>query len=758
MKQIPIVGKFRFFRALDISSYIYPMLVFFIAFGLQYAVAFLGLDLHHDLLMFDAASNFYFGQIPYKDFFYQYNFATLALHTASLWALGLKIASLKKITVFFYALIALAIYLCCAVQGYKRSGFILAILWSLLSPFYLPVLQGYHPWSTVYMMSTIMFGALFLILAINRHSFVLGLLAGAIFGLAFWFKQIAALQILAALFWILLNIFLLRDTTKERHRFSQILMGYVLGGTLISLPFFSYLLLNTAIDDWWTSAFRFNASFAGDTNAYSAASKGKHIVNTLFPFSRDMGYKSIIWALLPTISLFLIFDQFRGIGKRGVNRFLGLQAPILLLLLTLVGWFEYFPLPHPFHTQLFMAPAFALIGIILGIKTFSKQSIKNRSEYGAIFLMLLFTSIGIHESWQHIEGFKKKLSNYSAAIGIKNIEIFDGLKLPLKQSKSLENFYNEIKSYDVKTNSRELIPKSSDPLRAFLVGDTYPKSIFKMDVDWTWANELVEPGFNEKIKKEILDGRLGISSDSILFIQGYIPTSVLEMPSPLTSKHVIQRPIKGKYSYAENTIKSSQILFGSISDFNLTDRFYFGPQKRLNTSIDFIPIDQLNSAEIKEINNIHVTILNESDIPKYLSTNQYLYFKKMMEINGGKYDGYYFNNRVNYLLENDLDSEQKRLLGLYFLKNGKPLNKLSTNILSQFSTLEEDNSFKPFICSINASRNLEIVWPKSSTNDKNLSNLYIAIPAKKIVRDANVFIALQIEMKNSVRYIYIHAK
>ena len=53
------------------SQYLFPVVVFSLAFYLQYSIAFLGLDLHHDLLMFDAARNFYSGQIPYKDFFYK---------------------------------------------------------------------------------------------------------------------------------------------------------------------------------------------------------------------------------------------------------------------------------------------------------------------------------------------------------------------------------------------------------------------------------------------------------------------------------------------------------------------------------------------------------------------------------------------------------------------------------------------------------------------------------------------------------------
>ena len=63
-----------------------------------------------------------------------------------------------------------------------------------------------------------------------------------------------------------------------------------------------------------------------------------------------------------------------------------------------------------------------------------------------------------------------------------------------------------------------------------------------MGLDWTWPNELVEPGFNSRLAEAKSDRKSLIYADSLVHIQGYIPAAILQMPSPITATHTLYLP------------------------------------------------------------------------------------------------------------------------------------------------------------------------------------------------------------------------
>jgi hypothetical protein len=702
------------------SSYLFAIATFAFAFYLQYSVAFLGLDLHHDLLMFDAARNFYSGQIPYKDFFYQYNLATLFLHSAALGLFGLKIISLKKITILFYASIALLIYLSCAIEGNKRAGFFLSILWSLLSPFYMPAMNGYHAWSTVYMMFSCMAGLVCLQQAIRKNPFIFSIVAGVFFGLAFWFKQVAAYQIIAVIFWLILSIWISFKDRSDRLMYTKIFYGYAFGGLIISAIFIGYLYSQSAMLNWWTDAFEFNRYFAGDSQNSSGINA---YLKLFFPISLDMGYRSFIWALTPlvlcSVALYILFYRNKSIGGNKFQK----ESLVLFVLTGFAGWAEYFPLPHPFHTQIFMAPIFIVVGVFFG--SFSIRLLKEKKQLSIAFAICIFIGFASYEGIRHLSGLMKKKEEYRKGSVSANINSpFDGLMIDKLAFVNLVNFYDALIKLRGSNQSSEFIPFSVDPLRGLLPDVVNIPSDFKMGVNWTWPNELVEPNFAQKIYKQVLLNQQPIYADSIIYVPGYRLVSILEMQSPITMVHTIYEPSKVVSTLNKIALQDDKILYANKSDFDLHSRsIIFDWNSKLGAR-NLIPFDVLSDGEIKNLKNIHVAQMNEKDIPIYLSDLQMDYLKKVENFYGLNLESLFTKNKPQgWIRRKNIKHDDQKALALFMLSTGKFFKE--QNKPTYTSTLVKSRIDPPTLVGLgNGDQRLHLLWSSNIGATSKLNYSY----------------------------------
>jgi len=744
-------------------GYLFAVVVFSLAFYMQYSVAFYGLDLHHDLLMFDAARNFYSGQIPYKDFFYQYNLGTVSLHAATLGILGLKIVALKKVTVLFYALIALLIYLSCALEGHKRSGLLLSILWASLSPFYMPAMNGYHAWSTVYMMFSCMAGLFFFQLAMRKNPIVFSLFAGMFFSFGFWFKQVAAFQIIAVVIWLVLHIGLSFSSKVDRVKYIKIFSGYAIGGILASIPFIGYLYLESAIFDWWNNAFEFNKYFASDSqnaNGFYA------FLKILFPISRNLGHNTFFWALSPfilcvvAVQVFIFRDTILGSLKSN-KEVLG-----LFIFAGVACWFGYFPLPHQFHTQFFMAPTFVLIGLMLGKYPLSFVGTR---KYVVVFLAIyIFLISAIYETYYQFEGWNNKRFAYKQnSIEINLNSSFDGLKIDSSTEKALSRFYKSLLELEAANKNSEFIPLSVDPLRGLLPGKITNPSKFKMGVDWTWPNELVEPGFSDLKNNQIMKHQQPIYADSLIYIPGYRPIAILEMIAPISSYHTLYKPNAEVSKLIERVEKSNQILFITDKDFDPISRsmlFSWSTEQKL---LNMIPFKGITADELKGVKNINISIIEETDFPDHLSALQIEYLKKEEKYYRGNLMGLFsIDNRGVGFLRGDLNLEEKKSLAFFMLSTGKLFTNQNRPIYATtFSKITSDRPFMLEVVTTEGDSSLGIL--KSKINDQPVrinQAIYEKVPAsiylvtKPLMRkEGSKFIVLQIELQNSQMKNYFYS-
>lgn len=744
--------KLKDLASSKLARWLYPIIVFLAAYAMQRSVALLGLDLHHDALMFDAAKRLLDGDVPFRDFFYQYNLGTIVFHMLALKVLGTYIASLKIATSVVYALIAVLIYMCAAVLGRAWQGLGMALIWSTLSPFHMPIMNGYHAWSTVYMMASVMAGALFLLMAAQKKAKFYSVLAGACFNLAFWFKQVAGLQILLVILWLLLNTrrSVVGEDTARNCR--VMLLGFVLGGLISALPFFGYLYANDLFYEWWRSAFVFNKYFALSGASNSGLSAFLH---TIFPKQRDLGYNSYIWLLLP---LYLVAMLLGGRDKGGLlpsradewSRNLS-----LLLMLGLAGWIEYFPLSHAFHTQLFMAPVFCLIAIGQ-ISTQERNTKFNWRQLMTPFLIVLALVVVI-EALVHLRGLHTKITQ--TRVMLEDEMPTKGLRLLPEYVAPFEKFSRAVKTSLEKQEKLPAIPLSADPLRAVFPEFNNKPSMFNMGVDWSWPNEIVEPGFNQRRSELIHERKSPIYGDSIVAIPGYMPISLLEMPSPLGKFHSFYLPtadvvvkdspvIPINRMYFLGSVLGGQLAFDQFNSLHLVCASPILQRKFL------IPYGKLSGSLLFNIEQLHVSIISDTEFSKQLTELEYKQFMvPAMAVFGKKInaDQFYFQTGDGkYRLKPSLTETDWVYLAQFFLSRGK------LYMPGFASTLAQSEKDQPLVVTRSQGNECpNIAWSKdllyTSSASKN-EELYLAIPGDRFVDDGPITIYVQIVLRNKTTH------
>lgn len=717
------------------------VLVFLFAYLMQRSICLDGLDLHHDLLMFDAARQMLHGAIPYKDFFYQYNLGTVFLHKISLGIQGEYIASLKVVTTFAYALIAAMIYFISVLLGSQRTGFFFAILWTLFSPFYMPAMNGYHAWATVYMMASVMLGLYFLLLGIYRGSLLFYFLSGSSFSLAFWFKQVAVIQILLVLLWFTYNFVKSIDKKNSIKTMSY----FMLGGVIVAILPIAYLHQNNALFEWYRNVFEFNKIFS----VTSPSGYGIFpFVKNLLPVSKDLGYISIIWALIPIYVVIRLVDDFELFFEENS---LIKSAKTLIIILGLAGWIEYFPLAHGFHTQLFMAPIFCYFAIDFTGQPYKVGDPKTWLKLVMIFVLLL-------EVVAHVYGFYIKNNQVRQEIHTESPA--KGLFLDVDTMAKYESFY---KSLLVSINKgNEFLPMSADPIAALI---PYGKAhnFPKWGMNWSWVNEFVNPGFGAQLVDKLKAGKNSVYSDELIVVPGYHALKVLEMLSPKTSSHFLYEQSKStgdfKVSFKERVevvILPRKLTSALLAVNNRYTKLSIMQESRENFIYSLYPI--LEDIEIGNVMDVNVCYLPDNNIPNQLNEFEYkLYVDKQSKIDFYPSVSLFYDKgaKGRWVLSANLTKSQKAKLGQFFLMTGKLLRAPNLPLFS--SSLASNINTQPIIMSKHG-LNYEVIWAKflrEPTQFLTKEDHFVAIPfLNEQLWAGTVFI--QIVMKdNSTKDWYV---
>lgn len=206
----------------------------------------LGVDAHHDGVLFKQARDVLAGQVPYRDSFDQYGPVLPILQAAFLGVLGQTVFALKLSVAMFYGL----------------SAALLVALWRRLMPLWMAVgLWGLWlvmqpeistqlemlPWSSVYALAFSAAGSLLLCAALSRpDSTWCAISGGVMVGLAFGMRL--PVGVLTA---IALACALAATSVLLRVRVRRALAGFAAGFTLTIAVTLLWLVVVGALGDFW---------------------------------------------------------------------------------------------------------------------------------------------------------------------------------------------------------------------------------------------------------------------------------------------------------------------------------------------------------------------------------------------------------------------------------------------------------------------------------------------------------------------------
>lgn len=668
-----------------LTRHVLPLLgLITIAAGLQRSVAYLGFDLHHDGLMYDAAFRVFNGEIPYRDFFYQYNLGTLFLHALSIALFGPLVASLKLVTVIAYAAIPALIYLCAVRSAGIAVSFMAALAWALLSPFYFPELSGYHPWSTVYMMASIMLGAYFLIRSFCSHSRMLAGAGGFFIALAFWFKQVALVHYAGALTLLVLTATISADRHPSGRQWAMP-ASFLMGLLMCWLPFGLYLGYHGLWPEWWQSAFLFNSLWALGQGEGSGFGR---MLPLLFHPNHEFGYSSIIWAVLPAYLLAAtIIRAFSGTVARWWSR-PGRQGIVLLVLFGFSGWMLYYPVPHSFHTQMFMAPAFSLVAMEITVlaSAMRKDLGQDWTRPLLVAMLSLVLILLVYEAARHAEGLYRKLRQPWQPVQIGSIA--DGLFFQPQEWESFSRFHRTIGVLPYFDRPR--VPLSVDPLRVLFPYVRAESTMFRMGVDWSWLTEKAEPGFRERVRASLRERRAIVYTDGALAIPGYVPVAMLAMESRGNPSRMLFVPSR------DNGLPSSHVSIAELTGPEGLPASVRNEERRRNDmSYMLIYPVQVPGFPAASISQLHVMYLRDAGIPRVLFPVQFEWLKLLAkDTEWHAIPESYEPDSGRYRLKSTLAPETRFLLGRFFLSHRQLLDTRES--IRYVSTVFDAPLHRPF--------------------------------------------------------------
>jgi hypothetical protein len=488
-----------------------PLLAFILTFVIFAPFSLLGVDAHHDGIMFKTALDVASGQTLFKDTFTQYGALTVYLQAAALLLFGKSVATLKLLTVFFYAASAATLV---AVWRHFLPRALVALsvmLWLILAPFYSRdwILL---PWASVPALLFQSLSLLFLVRSVSgRGSRMNSVLAGACAGLVTWCRTPAGVLLFLALLCSYIYA-AFRDNARAPRAWKGIL-GALLGFLLVNGIFAGILLSQNSFREWYFQSVEWPRLWASNSHAGLG-----QIVSALLVYRSDFflgtvaglrywlaltGFATllvlpalairrqwttrvllVIQALLLCAVIWASWDFFRTIEAWGVVIPLFIVAAaaydlfrpsakiafVATGIVSLASWAQYYPIPCPRHLYWSITPAVGCFVFIL------YRLAREHVLRVAITVALLAAPLLFSRTWQA----RLKFQESDAWVG-QAVPPLAGLRLSMGEIAYYSTMYRMIHDYRPGA-STALLLEGPDALLASFASNLQNFSPFY--VDW----------------------------------------------------------------------------------------------------------------------------------------------------------------------------------------------------------------------------------------------------------------------------------
>ena len=495
-----------------------PLFVFLVTLIIAGLFATYEIDPAHDGIMLKPAIDVVEGKMLFRETFTQYGAATTLIQAGAVALFGKYVVVLRLLTAFFYAAIAVFLYLILSRFIPKYLTVLSIFIWIAIAPYLYNI---FMPWSSVYanffQIASLYFVLIFLEKKQRRYVFFTGVLTA----MTFWCRQPVGVFLFLA--YILFFIYCfhtpgesLRATPGEfkAWKIDKVWLYFVhfLGGfLLINLFFLLWLWSNNALGDWYRqsiyTAFIFGRSFGG---GYAA----KKIVASLLPVSFHL--YAVLWLILPVVLLvFLIIT----LGKIWIQKKLDTPQRKLLILL-LVGfasWWQYYPISENWH---FYYGAALSVGIMV-VFIYRMSSILTDKISRLLFLlgMLYLVFMPVMQVRIGLAAFRLT-ADY---VQIKSLKVFAGLKLLPSDADFFQELGVTLSRY-FQSHPNVSIVTTIEPLYLTFKENAY--NFHPIFVNWDFINTFVYPDYQQKFNEFVREKHPLIISKSTEVFDNYCQLNV----------------------------------------------------------------------------------------------------------------------------------------------------------------------------------------------------------------------------------------
>ena len=359
-----------------------PSILLFFAGTLFFGIySLLGIDLHHDGIMFKTACDAANGFALFRESFSQYGVLTPLLQGAALKVFGVELVVLKLLTALFYGA-SLVVYDNIWKRFFKPEEkwwrFFAVALFFLLSP---DSCVTSHPWASVYALFFLLLAMEFTLRFFenSKRELCFALLAGVCGGLMFGFRQPCGLTAVISAAALCVIIFAIDRRRAVRYG-AGFLAGFSAVAALLAVIITIYGAWRDYIIQTWSHALTF-AVKRGAGSGYSDT------MNNFFPFiTGDRGFIDSVFAFMPLVTLFLL--AWLILNKKYKD-----ELPLVSVILFALGaWHQYYPVPCMRHLFWAGVPMFGIFVYVLKA-LWQKRSFSTRSAV-AVLAVILFFAVG----------------------------------------------------------------------------------------------------------------------------------------------------------------------------------------------------------------------------------------------------------------------------------------------------------------------------------------------------------------------------
>ena len=471
------------------------------------AFAPLGLDFHHDGVMFIPALRVAAGETVFRDVFCQYGLLSPLIQGLAVKIGGGELLAMKYCSVLFYAGIAVMLDMVWArLLTLKWRSLLLVMFWGLMPD----TMVTFHAWSSIFALFFSLVSLWLLLKYFDEKRWYFPVLSGIAAGLTFLSRHpvgvVTAVALLAGMFFEAM----LTLPVKMRLKAMMKNAGSLLAGlTAVLFGAALYLICNGAWDDFVLQCWSYVGKFVHNR---SAGGNWGYFAESLFPFFTDAGLLDSIFAFLPMAALVWL-----AIGVRRAARGEQVRENLFICVLSvfsLGAWHQYYPVPCVRHLFWAGIPFFGFWILSLRELFSGSQPRKLLCRSVAVLMILVCIvaiSVRVNSGILRLSELPRRRSVEIA--GLK------GMKLTRGEYSMINHIYSLYDSLPEHIKKRGVVNYTADGLWSVIL----PESGFRHPQFLWMGGGGLYPDYESRIVEHIKKYRPAVLYSKPLWLENYVP-------------------------------------------------------------------------------------------------------------------------------------------------------------------------------------------------------------------------------------------